>query len=199
VRGVVAADVADLATFTVAGNDGLTYVAGERVLLVLQTTAAQNWIYVVGTVGGGTAALTRATDWPASGAIVNGHVVEVSEGTLYAGTSWKAMCTGAKVVGTHDPLFYPRKGSAVVTLATGTKALGATEGLWLFSTTKSAVTAVVDTPNTSAATNFIKCPVAGRTAGKVGTAALSVTANKQADDTTNTADTSTVLVGWTNW
>lgn len=33
VRGVVFANVADLAAFTVAGNDGLTYAAGERVLL----------------------------------------------------------------------------------------------------------------------------------------------------------------------
>ena len=62
VRGASTANVANLASFTVA-NDGITLVAGDRVLLKNQSTVAQNGIYVVGTVGGGTAALTRATDW----------------------------------------------------------------------------------------------------------------------------------------
>ena len=198
VRGVVTANVASLSAFTVAGNDGLTYAAGERVLLAGQTTAAQNGIYVVGTVGGGTAALTRATDFAASAAIVNGCVVEVSEGTLWAGSSWKAMCTGAKVVATDDPLFYPRTVKATVTLASGVYALGATEGLYLFSTTKSKVTATYNTPDTITLSVALKCAVADRTAGKSGTAAATVKAVK-ADASTNTADVSTVDVVVTNW
>ncbi|MFI0434026.1 MAG: hypothetical protein ACH36H_12910, partial [Candidatus Nanopelagicales bacterium] len=51
VRGVVYSNVASLAAFTVASNDGLTYTEGQRVLLANQTTAAQNGIYVVGAVG----------------------------------------------------------------------------------------------------------------------------------------------------
>lgn len=198
VRGVVTANVASLSAFTVASNDGLTYAAGERVLLAGQTTASQNGIYVVGTVGGGTAALTRATDFAASAAIVNGCVVEVSEGTLWAGSSWKAMCTGACVVGTNDPLFYPRTVKATVTLASGVYALGATEGLFLFSTTKSAVAATYNTPNTITLSVALKCAVADRTAGKSGTAAATVKAVK-ADASTNTADVSTVDVVVTNW
>lgn len=198
VRGVVIANVASLSAFTVAGNDGLTYAAGERVLLAGQTTAAQNGIYTVGTVGGGTAALTRATDFAAAAAIVNGCVVEVSEGTLWAGSSWKAMCTGACVVGTNDPLFYPKHVKAVVTLATGAYALGATEGLFLFSTTKSKVHCTYNTPNTITLSVALQCAVADRTAGKSGTAAATIKAVK-ADASVNTADVSTVDVLVTNW
>jgi len=173
VRGVVFANVADLTAFTDAGNDGLTYVAGERVLLTNQTTAAQNGIYVVGTVATGTAPLTRAADMAAAASIANGRVVHVSEGTLFAGSSWKAMCTGAKVVATDDPLFYPQNCRGTLTLASGTKTLGATEGLFLFSTTRSSVQGTWNTAGgTVTSTVGLRAAVASRTAGKSGTAAI---------------------------
>jgi hypothetical protein len=197
-RGVVTANIADLSAFTVASNDGLTYAAGQRVLLVGQTTAAQNGLYVVGTVGGGTAALTRATDFAAASAIANGCVVEVSEGTLWAGSSWKAMCTGACVVGTDDPLFYPKLIKCAVTLVAGTKTLNSTQGVALFSTTKSVVMVTCNTPNTVTASIGYYAPVASRTAGKVGTGAVIVNALKN-DATTNTADVSSVDVLIVNW
>lgn len=194
VRGVVAANVADLAAFTVAGNDGLTFVEGDRVLLALQTTAAQCGIYKVGPVSGGVAALSRVADMPLGADIENGRVIEVSEGTLYAGTSWKAMCTGACVVGTDDPLFYPRKlRISAVALVAGTKTLNATQGVWLFSTSKSTVHINVNTPNTVTSTVQYQAAAAGRTAGKVGTAAVVVQANVAAG-TINVADISTLDV-----
>lgn len=195
---MVTGNVANLASFTVAGNDGLTYAAGERVLLAGQTTAAQCGIYTVGTVGGGTAALTRAADFASGQAIINGEIVEVSEGTIWAGSTWKAMCTGAKVVGTDDPVFYPRVCKAVVTLVAGTKTLGSAEGIALFSTTKSIVTATHNTPNTVTLTVGLFAPVASRVAGKVGTGAVVVNA-LEADATVNAADVSTVDVLVTNW
>jgi len=202
VRGVVTSNVADLAAFTVASNDGLTYSAGQRVLLAGQTTAAQCGVYVVGTVGGGTAALTRATDMPASMAIQNGCIVEVSEGTVWAGSTWKAMCTGAAVVGTNDPVFYPRVckyvakslTNGVVTIGNG----GGSEPLYLWSTTLSSIHPTYNTPNTITLSVALKCAAADRTAGKAGTAAIVVKAVK-ADATTNTADQSTVDVTVTNW
>jgi hypothetical protein len=197
-RGAVFANVSDLAAFTVASNDGLTYVAGERVLLANQTTAAQNGLYVVGTVATGTAPLTRAPEMPAAMAIVNGMIVEVSEGTLYAGSSWKAMCTGAKVVATDDPLFYPAVCKGTATLVAGTKTLGATEGLYLFSTTRSTVAVTLNTPNTVTSTVTYQAAVAGRTAGKSGTAALVLQANVAAG-TINTADISTLDWSCRNW
>lgn len=199
VRGVVFANVADLSAFTVAGNDGLTYTAGQRVLLTNQTTAAQNGIYVVGTVAAGSAPLTRADDFASGAAIVNGSVVEVSEGTIFAGSSWKAMCTGACVVGTDDPLFYPRVVKSTVTLVAGTVTLGSGQGLFLFSTTKSMVSITRNTANTTTATTGgYAAPVASRTAGKSGTGAVVVVAQAAAG-TTNTADISTLDVVVTNW
>ncbi len=83
VRGKTTANVADLAAFTVAGVDGLTYVAGERVLLGNdQTTASQRGPYTVGTVSGGTAPLTRVLDANGSPEISSGMIVHVSEGTV---------------------------------------------------------------------------------------------------------------------
>lgn len=198
VRGVVTANVASLSAFTVAGNDGLTYVEGERVLLAKQTTASQNGIYVVGAVAGGTAALTRATDFASGAAVKNGCVVEVSEGTLWAGSSWKAMCTGSKVVGTDDPLFYPRSIHRTIALVSGTKALGAGDDIWLFSTTKSQVNITANTYNTGTLTVMYGAPVASRTAGKGATGAVTINA-QQSDGTTNTADVGTVDLLITNW
>ncbi len=206
VRGVVTANVADLAAFAVTGNaydDGLTYVAGDRVLLAAQTTAAQCGVYVVGTVAT-TAPLTRAADMPAGLALTNGSVIEVSEGTVFAGSSWKSMATtaGGAVIATNDPLFYPRNFRKTVTLSSGTYLIGAgggSESLFLFSTTKSSVTATRNTAGgTLTLTTHYFCPVAARIAGKAGTAAASVTASVAAG-TVNTADTSTIDVLVVNW
>lgn len=203
VRGVVMNNVASLSSFTVTGNaydDGLTYEAGDRVLLVGQSTAAQNGVYVVGTVTSTTAPLTRATDMPAGAAYVNGSVVEVSEGTIWRGSSWKVMGTGALVVGTDNPAYYPRVWMKTVTLSSGTYATAtATDGVFLYSTTTSSVQATRNTAGgTLTNTTHYFCPVAGRTAGIAGTGQVTVTASVAAG-TVNTADTSTVDLQITNW
>lgn len=202
VRGVVAANVADLAAFTVASNDGLTYTKGQRVLLANQTTAAQNGIYVVGTVASGAAPLTRAPDMPTGAYYKNGAVIEVSEGTVFRGSSWKVMGTGALKVGTDDPAVYPRSYRKTVTLVSGTCTIGAgggSEPLFLYSTTTSSVQATRNTAGgTLTNTTHYFAPVSGRIAGKAGTAAAVVTASVAAG-TVNTADTSTVDVLVENW
>lgn len=180
-------------------QDGVTYAAGERVLLAGQTTGADNGVYVVGAVAAGTAPLTRAADLPTAAAIANGMIVEVSEGTLQAGSTWKAMCAGACVIGTDDPLFYPRTCRGILTLASGTKTLGATEGLYLFSTTRSVVKAGFNTAGgTVSSTVNWRCASAGRTAGKSGTAALTIIATIAAG-TIDAANNSTMDWEVTNW
>lgn len=202
VRGVVTSNVADLSAFTVAGNDGLTYSAGQRLMLPCQTDTTEIGIYVVGTVAAGVAPLTRAPDMPAGAAYVNGGVIEVSEGTVWRGSSWKVMATGAKVVGTDDPLFYPRSYRKTVTLASGTYTIGAgggSEPLFLYSTTTSSVQATRNTAGgTLTLTTHYYAPVASRIAGKAGTAAVAVLASVAAG-TINTADNSTVDVLVENW
>lgn len=207
VRGVVVGNVANLAAFVIAAFDGLTYAAGERVLLVAQTVPAENGIYVIGTVAG-TAPLTRAADMPVGWTYINGMVVEVSEGTVWAGSSWKAMCTGAKIVGTDSALWYPRICKYVVTLSAGTYKIGfgstATpdEDLFLFSTTKSVVMIGMNTSGTAGGaptltTNY-QCAVATRVAGLPGTANIVVQAIVAAGTISN-ADTSSLDVAVINW
>lgn len=206
-RGVVYSNVSDLAAFTVASDDGLTYVEGDRVLLAAQTTAAQCGVYVVGAVSSGTAALTRAADMPSGARLPNGSVVEVSEGTWYRGSSWKAMSTttGGAVIGTNDPVFYPRSFRQTVTLAAGTYKIGlgstATpdEPLFLYSTTTSVVNVTRDTAGgTLTGTVMYACPVTTRTAGKAGAAFVVINSVIEAGTIQN-QDTSTLSVLVTNW
>lgn len=205
-RGVVTANVASLAAFTgVTGGSafdtGVTCVAGDVVLLVNQTTPAQNGVYVVGTVAAGTAPLTRHPEFAAALPIELGTVIQVgAEGTLYGGSMWKAMTTGVKVWNTDDPNFYPKTCQGTVTLAgnPAIKALGSTQGLWLFSTTLSTVQIALDTPAGTLGTWGYSCPVAGRTAGKVGTAAATIR-SVLANGSDATSDTSTVGFLVTNW
>ena len=122
-RGVVTANVADLSAFTVAGNDGITYVAGDVVFLANQTTAKQSGPYVVGTVGTGTAPLTRPSWWAAASTIPVGQIIEIGpEGTKWGASSWKTEAAKNKVVDTDDPNFYPRvvQGTQALTAGSAT-------------------------------------------------------------------------------
>lgn len=102
VRGASTANIANLAVFTVAGVDGLTYVEGERILLKNQTNKAQNGPYRCGAVAGGTCALTRVGEADASAEVVAGMLVYVSEGTA-AGNEWFFLSTNDTIVlGTTD-------------------------------------------------------------------------------------------------
>jgi hypothetical protein len=66
--------------------DGVTLAIGNRVLVKNQTTASQNGIYTVTTIGSASVAwvLTRATDANVSSEIVAGIFVFVAEGTTNA-------------------------------------------------------------------------------------------------------------------
>lgn len=107
VRRVRAVTAANMASFTGVSTtlDGLTLVAGDRVLVRRQTVAAQNGIYVVGTVGGGTADWTRATDMPAAAVVPNGTLIVVDAGTLGANTVHKLTNAGAITIATTGLTF----------------------------------------------------------------------------------------------
>lgn len=193
-RNVVTANVADLAVFTVAGNDGVTNIATDLVILSAQTTAAQNGPYIVGTVGGGTAALTRP-DWFATGSTQKqGLQIKVGpEGTVFKNTTWQSMNAAAQtiVVGTTDAKFYPLEVSGTTALVAGTFTISTVP---VFSV-KSAVLLNRAAANTCAATDGGYHPtVAGATGitpGVIGTAAVVVQATVLAG-TINNADISTL-------
>jgi len=104
VDGASTGDVANLAAFTV-NNDGVVHTAGKRILLKDQTTVEQNGIYVVGAVTGGTAPLTRATDWDAAAEIKVNTIVAVAAGTANATTYWQIAGDFPMVVGTAHQHF----------------------------------------------------------------------------------------------
>ncbi len=188
-----------LTAFVVGATD-LTFVAGDIVLLAAQTTAADCGLYVVGTVAT-TAPLTRLATMPLGMVGQNGCIVEVSEGTIWKGSTWKAMATttGGFVVGTNDPNFYPRVCKGTLTLSSGTYTLGSTEGLFLLSTTTSPVNLTLNTAGgTVTSTVGLRAAVTSRVAGKSGTGQVIALAIVAAG-TINSADNSTVDWLATNW
>lgn len=84
----------NVGTGTLLTVDGVTLVAGDRVLLTAQTTTTENGIWIAGT-----GAWTRATDLPA-GASVLGIVVHVFAGTTNGRSAWLQTNTVAATVGT---------------------------------------------------------------------------------------------------
>lgn len=176
VRGVVYSNVADLANFTVAATD-LTFVQGDRVLLINQTTGSQNGIYVVGVVGGGTAPLTLATDW-ATGNVFGGLVINVRAGTIFGGMSIRVTNTTAITVGSTTPTFAPVQQKLTVTLSGGTVTVNA--GVWLTSASKITATRATISGTPGA---LIVVDSTARTAGLPGTGAFTLTAGTVADPT----------------
>jgi len=123
-------------------NSQYSFVAGDRVLLLSQTTSTQNGVYVVTTAGTASVAavLTRATDYDNSewGDIAAGDLVYVINGGngagtyTYGGTQWvqttKGIATigsGANIkysvlIGTDSPSFTQFSGVNTVPFATTT-------------------------------------------------------------------------------
>lgn len=122
-RGVVTGNVATLSAFVgVSGGtpqDGVTYAQGDVVLLVGQSTASQNGLYVVGVVASGTAPLTRAPDWATGVVLPAGSTVEISEGTQWNNSTWKVTTTGAFTVDATSVALYPRFQFGRTTLSSG--------------------------------------------------------------------------------
>lgn len=135
VRGVINTNIAGytnvggvetIPSFTVAAsttNDGVAYTQGQRLLLVGQTLPAQNGIWVVGVVGGGTAPLTRPADWQTGTALLPGTLVAVADGNVGSSTYWFVQTQStvnaggvwtpvAMTIGTTPVVFQPVAGLA---------------------------------------------------------------------------------------
>ena len=95
------------ATLTASGNgalsiDGVSPVVNDRILVKDQSTAAQNGIYVVTTVGDGSNpfVLTRATPEDQPSELTGGSFVFVEEGTANGDNGYVFTHTGAPTFGT---------------------------------------------------------------------------------------------------
>lgn len=162
--------------------DGITPAVGDSVLVVTGGSAAakDNGLYVVTSIGSGGTKWTfqRPLDWLTGSAIQNGSTVEVREGTAWANSTWKATATGANVVDTNDPIFFPR----TQTITTGAAVAGVTPSnntAWVLSAA-SAIIPVFATPG--GAQGFPR--ISTQTAGAPGTSAIVVTSSSNTDTST---------------
>lgn len=103
VRGVVTVNESLTAFDSVSAGtirDGVTYVAGDIVLLVNQTTASQNGPYVVGPVATGSAPLSRPAWWETGAKAQPGYLFSVSEGTQGKNSQWILRTSGPIIIDT---------------------------------------------------------------------------------------------------
>lgn len=200
-RNVLNSNVADLAAYTVASNasnnDATANVEGDVVLLVAQTTAAQNGLYTVGAVAAGTAALTRhAAMFTGRVFRADDYEIAIAAGTLFAHSKWFNSAAGT--IGTDAPAFFPESVTQSVALVAGTTTVS---NVPVLSATKSGFVLTRRIANTSVLTVGGYCTsvggATGVTAGALGTAAVIIEACVGAG-TINNADISTLNITITN-
>jgi len=110
-----AASTANIATLSgLLTIDGVTLVAGDRVLVKDQSTATQNGIY-----NAASGAWTRATDCDASAEVNAGMFTFVEEGTVNADTGWLLTTNDSITIGTTALSFSQFTGLGQITAGTG--------------------------------------------------------------------------------
>ena len=114
------------ATLTNAGanaafaTDGVSPAISSRILVRLQTTQAENGIYVLTTVGDGSTpwVLTRATDFDTAAEMAGGDFTFVDTGTTLANTGWVSV-DEVTTVGTDPVVFQQFSGAGTYTASDG--------------------------------------------------------------------------------
>ena len=109
--------VATTGNITLSGEqevDGVSLVAGNRVLVKNQTTASQNGIYVVAA-----GSWTRADDANADADVTSGLFTFVEQGTVNQDSGWVLTTDGAITVGTTSLAFAQFSGAGSVTAGAG--------------------------------------------------------------------------------
>ncbi len=186
-------------------QDGVTLAVGDKFILPagtigsLTVSAADSGVYEVKSLGavGVSATFARTAKW-AHGAIITPETeIRVGgEGTLFRGSRWYAdPATATKVVGTDDPVLYPRSVTQTVALASSAATI---TNVPIKSATKSNViaslAAVGGTTTNTIGWGIIVAP----TPGGIGTATTTVNAIASGGTKNGTADTSSLIVTITN-
>jgi hypothetical protein len=115
---------ATTANITLSGAqtiDGVSVVAGDRVLVKNQTTPAENGIWVAAA-----GAWARASDANAAGELSGGSFTFVEEGTLYADTGWTITTNGSITPGTTSHTWGQFSGAGALTAGSGLSSTGTT-------------------------------------------------------------------------
>ena len=127
--------VITVANITLSGGapssvDGVNLTLKDRVLVTGQTNAAQNGIYFVTTVGSGSnGTWTRSIDTDATGELLAGTIVMVTEGLIYADTQWKLTTDNPIIIGVSELIFEQNSAFAFGNVyANGTAVLASSVG-----------------------------------------------------------------------
>lgn len=169
-------------------RDGINGVQGDYVLLAGQTSKSQNGLYVIGVVAAGTAPLTRVPDFATGLVLPAGQECTISEGTLFANTRWFISTSGSITVDTTNHDWMPECVTQSVTLVAGTVTVA---NVPVLSATRTGISSIRTTANTSTATTGGYHVIGGITPGAVGTATFNFQATVAAG-TINNADVSTL-------
>jgi hypothetical protein len=209
------------ATATAIGTaDGVTLAVGDTVLIPGATVgasagdlvnAADAGPWVISVIGTGTVkgVLVRPSWWQ-PGTPLAGQNFTVSEGTIYAGTTWKSFAIKGTVSDSTgvDPALYPQAVTQAVTLAasfitvTNVPIRSLTTTQIAFQPTNAAGTTTTVQYRTGLYSSGGAATVIGPmqiASGVVGTATVSITATVAAGTTSATPDTSTGLLTIANW
>lgn len=116
--------VATVSNITLSGAqtiDGVSAIAGDRVLVKNQTTGSQNGIYVVAA-----GSWSRATDADTDTEVTAGMFTFVTEGTVNADTGWVLTTNDTITVGTTSLAFAQFSGAGQITAGDGLTKTGST-------------------------------------------------------------------------
>lgn len=123
---------------TPANFDGVTPVAGNRVLLTNQTTASENGIYIW---NGAAVPMTRALDANTSALVTAGQYMFVEEGTLSQDSGWVLITNAPIVLGTTALTYTQFNGAGSIVAGTGLSLTGNTLNVGTASTARIVVNA----------------------------------------------------------
>ena len=93
--------------------DGVNLNTNDRILVAGQDTGSENGLYYVAVLGSGSdGTWTRTSDSNATGEINAGMIVMVTQGNLYADTSWKLVTDDPILIGSTDLVFLQNTGNS---------------------------------------------------------------------------------------
>ena len=141
--------------------DGVSLVAGDRVLVKAQTTGSENGIYVVAA-----GAWTRATDSNTSALMKSGTYCFVTEGILNADSGWILSTDGTITLGSTALSFVQFSGAGTITAGDGLQKSGSTLSAKTVSSSRIAI---------SASGIDLAAVVTGATVGNSGASVANIT------------------------
>lgn len=121
-----------------ATHDGVTLSNGDSILLVGQSTASANGVYVF---NGGGSPLTRRADYDTSAEVAGGDTFFVNEGTAYADSTWTLITDGAVTLGTTSLTFTQTNSLGQINAGNGMSKTGNTLNVGTASTSRIVVNA----------------------------------------------------------